>query len=639
MGDQGVVDVEARAPTVPRRRFVRNAFVGSAIAGAGISTLLQSTPARAASDPTSYLPGADDLHMLRRATWGPTPELDKQIGSLGVNRWLDQQLNPGSIDDHACITLIADRFPRLAWTLPQAYRHPDQGWPLMLDLGIAAIARAAWSKRQLFEVMVDFWSNHLNVTNSSDNVWWSRHDYDRAVIRRHALGKFSDMLARQRTHPAMLTYLNNAESTKDDPNENYGRELLELHTVGVDAGYTEDEMRTSALILTGFGVHWYDTWTTAPSSTTRTTTTPGPCRSSAGPPTTATRRTASTWRSSYVDYLAHHPATAHRIAFKLCERFVSDAPPAALVDAMANAYLAHDTAIVPGPSPAVRVQGVRRPTGEKVSRPMQDVIATLRILGIRRPRTPAHRRSRRPVLDVDEHERRCPWRGCSPTATPTYADAWRSAGGTLNRWNTHLSLAAGWYDNLEPPDLRKHPAARHAAEGPRRARPDARQAAGVPHAGSAASRRPARVPGRAAADPAQCRRPKRSDWRLAVPGGAHPRLALSRDQVITMSMTKPRPTLDAQPTLKPCGCPHMPAISRRNFLKATGAAGSRGGHRRRGHVHAHGLRRDAVHGRRPGGALAARRLRRAERDRAGRRRRLRRLRDAASEHRDPVRDS
>ncbi len=87
--------------------------------------------------------------------------------------------------------------------------------------------------------MVDFWSNHLNVTNPSDAVWDSRHDYDRTVIRKHALGKFSDMLVASATHPAMMTYLNNAESTKDSPNENYGRELLELHSVGVDGGYGE----------------------------------------------------------------------------------------------------------------------------------------------------------------------------------------------------------------------------------------------------------------------------------------------------------------------------------------------------------------------------------------------------------------
>ena len=187
MGDEGDRGLVSPTSTMPRRSFVRNAVVGSAIASAGIgSTLLQSTPARAASDPTSFLPGADDLHVLRRATWGPTPELHKQIGTMGIDRWLNQQLAPSTIDDRACSALISERFPRLAWTLPQAYNHQDAGWQLMFDLGVAALARAALSKRQLFEVLVDFWSNHLNVANFGDSVWWSRHDYDRSVIRRHA---------------------------------------------------------------------------------------------------------------------------------------------------------------------------------------------------------------------------------------------------------------------------------------------------------------------------------------------------------------------------------------------------------------------------------------------------------------------
>ena len=128
----------------------------------------------------------------------------------------------------------------------------------MSDLGQATLLRAVWSRRQLFEVMVEFWSNHLNVTNPSSDVWDSRHDYDRNVIRKYALGKFSDMLWASATHPAMMRYLNNADSVPPDFNENYGRELLELHTVGVDAGYTEADMRSSALIMSGFGVH--DPW-------------------------------------------------------------------------------------------------------------------------------------------------------------------------------------------------------------------------------------------------------------------------------------------------------------------------------------------------------------------------------------------
>ena len=113
----------------------------------------------------------------------------------------------------------------------------------MFDLCDAHIARACWSNRQVLEVMVDFWSNHLNVTCPSSDVWGTRHLYDANVIRKHALGRYSDMLVASARHPAMLAYLDNASSEKDAPNENYARELLELHTVGVGAGYTEAMVR------------------------------------------------------------------------------------------------------------------------------------------------------------------------------------------------------------------------------------------------------------------------------------------------------------------------------------------------------------------------------------------------------------
>ena len=441
---------------MPRRRFVRNAVVGGAIAGAGItSTVLRAPPARAASDPASFLPSANDLHLLRRATWGPTPELHKQIGTLGIDGWLNQQLAPNTIDDHVCSALISDRFPRLAWTLTQAYHHSDQAWPLMLDLGVAAIVRAAWSKRQLFEVLVDFWSNHLNVANFGDAVWWSRHDYDRAVIRRHALGKFSDMLVSSATHPAMLTYLNNAESTKDDPNENYGRELLELHTVGVDAGYTEAEMRTSALILTGLGVHWYDDVDDGTFFYNKANHYTGPVQVLGWSSNNGSAKDGKSVALDYVDYLAHHPATAHRIAYKLCQRFVSDAPPDQLVNDMADAYLAHDTAIVPVLRLMFGSAAFRAAKGAKVIRPMQDVIATLRILGIKAGADPADDGLGSLYWQVESMSD-APLSWVQPNGYPDYADAWRSAGGTLSRWNTHLSFAAGWNDSLRTPNMRKN---------------------------------------------------------------------------------------------------------------------------------------------------------------------------------------
>jgi uncharacterized protein (DUF1800 family) len=202
------------------------------------------------------------------------------------------------------------------------------------------------------------------------------------VIRAHALGKFSDMLRASAKHPAMLTYLNNAESTKDNPNENYGRELLELHTVGLDAGYTEDEMRTSALILTGLGVHWYDEVDDGTFHYDAENHYTGSVKVLGWSSKNASASNGLTVALDYVDYLAHHPSTARRISTKLCQRFVSDTPPAALVDEMAATYRHNDTAIAPVLRVLFNSNAFHAAKGQKVLRPMQDVISTLRILGI-----------------------------------------------------------------------------------------------------------------------------------------------------------------------------------------------------------------------------------------------------------------
>ncbi|MEX0989139.1 MAG: DUF1800 domain-containing protein [Actinomycetota bacterium] len=450
MGDRTALaertDDRGGSPRLSRRAFLRTATVGGA-AGAVVASGILSAPPAGAAD-TSYVPADPDLHLLRRATYGATPGMLEGIGRQGRNVWLDRQLNPASIDDRACDELIARFFPRLKWTIPQVNRDlVDFSWDLMFELGAATIARAAWSKRQLFEVMVDFWSNLLNVTNPSDNVWDNRHDYDRLVIRKHALGRYEDMLIASAKHPAMLRYLNNAESHKWSPNENYGRELLELHTVGVEAGYTEQHMRHSALIMTGFTVNWDDgTFVYKPSW------------HHTGPVTVMdfTRANGAAdgqdMAIAYLRYLANHPVTARRIATKLCERFVSDTAQPALVDRLAQLYLDNGTAIAPVLRALFRSPEFADAIGEKVRRPTEDVMATIRILGIKPGDSKAGLRDLYWMIESLGH---APLAWSQPDGYPDFADAWRSAGGLVGRWNATMALAAHWWpDKIVRPPLR-----------------------------------------------------------------------------------------------------------------------------------------------------------------------------------------
>jgi uncharacterized protein (DUF1800 family) len=428
---------------------VRAAAIGGARAASSATGLLRALPAGAAGPLVATGP---DLHLLRRATSGPTRASVRELRRLGRNRWLDRQLHPSSIPDSFCEDYVADRYQDLDMALGRAYRTLDGSWDLMYALGQAAIVRAVWSKRQLFEVMVDFWSNHLNVTNPHEACWWSRHDYDRQVIRKHALGKFSNMLRASATHPAMMMYLNNAESTKDDPNENYGREILELHSVGVDGGYDEDDMRQSTLILTGFGISWetgefqFHDWAHHE----------GPVDVMGFHAANGNADKGKTVGLNYVDYLAHHPSTAERIARKLCYRFVSDRPPRSLVDALAETYLDHDTAIVPVLERLFRSKAFGSSVGAKVRRPFEDVAASLRVLNIRPD--PAGVDGQQALYWMIEGLGHLPMGWAPPDGYPDTGDPWRSAGLTLGRWNMHVGLAAGWWpaNHLDVPNLKKN---------------------------------------------------------------------------------------------------------------------------------------------------------------------------------------
>ena len=452
MTGRGVATADAaeRGTAIPRRAFVRAAAIGGALAGAGAATgLVGSTPASAAG---SLVAPSADLHLLRRATFGPTEALVKEIRRVGRRRWLDAQLDPASVRDSFCEDYVADRYPDLDMPLTRAFNRLGGSWDLMYALGQASIVRAAWSRRQLLEVMVDFWSNHLNVTNPHEACWWSRHDYDRRVIRAHALGTFKHMLRASATHPAMMTYLNNAESSRDNPNENYGREILELHSVGVDGGYDEDDMRQSTMILTGFGISWetgefeYHPW----DHYVGRVDVMGFHRAN------SSEAKGKAVGLDYVDYLATHPATAERLARKLCTRFVSDRPPASLVDSLAETYLDHDTAIVPVLEKLFGSKAFRSSVGAKVRRPFEDVAATLRILNIRPD--PEGVDGQQGLYWMVQGLGHLPMGWVPPDGYPDTGDPWRSAGLTLGRWNMHVGLAAGWWpaNHLKVRDLRKN---------------------------------------------------------------------------------------------------------------------------------------------------------------------------------------
>ncbi|HEY0534012.1 MAG TPA: DUF1800 domain-containing protein [Actinoplanes sp.] len=422
------------------RRTVLAASAAAVVGGVLVAAPAAEAAPGAEAAPAASLVATDPIaHLLRRATYGPTPDALAEAKKLGVAGWLDRQLDPSRIDDAACDRLLA-RLPLAGASIATVRASlPVHSYEAFGQLGRAAVARAAWSNRQLFETTAMFWANHLHVSAPSSGVWDSRGDYETQVIRKYAFGRFADMLAASARHPAMLTYLDNRSSTKAHPNENYARELMELHTVGLI--YTEDDVDAAARLLTGLtvgndGAYRYDA-----------------SKHASGP--VKILGFTGTDAGAFFDYLAHHPATAQRIATKLCVRFVADDAPASLVIRLARIYLDNDTAIVPVLRALFTSPEFAASAGQKTRTPLEDLAASVRALGL------GPESSGITALDALYNALvnagNAPYRWSPPNGFPDVAAAWASPSAFLMKCNLHLNLAAGWYPSrlTRPADLVK----------------------------------------------------------------------------------------------------------------------------------------------------------------------------------------
>ncbi|MDN4160015.1 DUF1800 domain-containing protein [Nocardioides abyssi] len=377
--------------TTPAPRWTRRAAVtgSAAAAGTAVATLATAAPASAAPATAAarrYKPArytrtrvlaAGDRHVAARFSYGLTPALEAEVTAAGGGRaWFGRQLDTaydGAADG------VADWWPDLHLSPTQLLAlHTSgrrAGWRVMQDYGRRHLARRILSPRPVLEKVAEFFENHLHVPADGNLHCMYRVQYGE-VIRKHALGRFDDMLVAATTHPAMLVYLDGATSTKKAPNENLGRELLELHTVGVGA-FTEDDVKSSARILTGWRVDVGRTWAHGYLPADHWT----------GPVQVLGFRDANASSDGkalcerYLRYLAHHPATARHLARELVVKFVRDDAPQGLVDRLAKVYLDHDTAIRPVLEALVASPEFAASADAKLRDPGEDVVVSHRVLG------------------------------------------------------------------------------------------------------------------------------------------------------------------------------------------------------------------------------------------------------------------
>ena len=336
----------------------------------------------AGSYPKTTVPTAAELRMLNRMSTGFTRgQLSAMRAAGGPAGWLDKQLAPSTVTEAPIVTTIngwyPDRLvaPDVKWQRKEA--RLKSVWSYARDLSCWTQLRRIYSNRTVLETMTDFWSGHFHIPANNLFAWPWRADYD-VMIRANALGRFEDLLIAAALHPAMLLYLDNYLSVAGNPNENQGRELLELHTVGREAGYTEAMVRSSALILSGWTVDFPRTF--AASYQPRKHTTGAVNVLGFQDANAAPDGRALTQR--YLSFLAHHPATAQRIARKLATRFVTENPSQDLVDRIAAKFLAVDTDIKATlryivSTPEFMGADLIVRTGP------EDAIATARVMGVR----------------------------------------------------------------------------------------------------------------------------------------------------------------------------------------------------------------------------------------------------------------
>ncbi|MEV6932048.1 DUF1800 domain-containing protein [Dactylosporangium sp. NPDC051485] len=414
------------------------------------------TPADAAKNAvvkaSTVLPKKDSArHLASRLTFGPNAKVIGDINKLGINGWIDKQLKPETIP----LTRGEQKADAELITYGMSYEQLKAQRDDLDKKGIHAddqnvrytIAKQLFSDRQLFEMMCDFFNDYLHVSAFHDGNELTRASFDRDVIRKHALGNYVDMFVAANRHPALLRYLDQQDSTKNQINENLARENLELYTVGAFNGYNETDVRQAAMLQTGRSVR-DNQYVYRPEQHYV-----GPVKIMGFSHPNGDAAGGEAVQEAYFRYLALHPNTARYMAQNLATRFVSDVPPKTLVDAMAKTYVDKKSNI-----PAVLTTMLSRTefwesVGQKVRRPGEYLTATYRALDIGADApasfTSSNTNMSPMVQGLGDIMRKLEEFGHAPMELPTpngYPDvyvAWTSAGTMVNQWNDAYTAITG----------------------------------------------------------------------------------------------------------------------------------------------------------------------------------------------------
>jgi uncharacterized protein (DUF1800 family) len=505
--------------TISRRRFLGSSAALTTAAAVTTATKVAIDKPRIVEACQATLSAPLEVIALSRLAFGLGPDDVAAFQALGstpderLAAYVEQQLNPETIDDSACDARLAAARLKIKYdtinearplnTLTQQTAElwertkytSQMNWAERIrpynEIRTATWLRAVYSKRQLFEVLTDFWHNHFNIHASSDVAIAATFPvYDRDVIRKNCLGNFRAFLEDVAKSTAMMHYLDNVSNRiagGEGGNENYARELFELHTLGSDnylkfyddrraigtieyngekyaRGYIDDDVYEASYCLTGWSIangHWsrtdpnngtfyYDAnWHFTGRKTVL---------SIDGYPNIPSNQAPEKDGKDILDLLARHPGTARFLCTKLCRRLIADDPPSSIVDAAVATWMTHRDApdqIKQVVRTIVLSNEFKTTWGRKVKRPLEAIWAYLRAT---RAELPVD------VVSVDGNDNRGGyWGGLfwntdlsghklfgwnAPTGHPDIASHWANTNGMLKRWNLPHIVTQEWSGNV-----------------------------------------------------------------------------------------------------------------------------------------------------------------------------------------------
>jgi uncharacterized protein (DUF1800 family) len=434
-------------------------------------------------------------HVLNRLSFGPRPGDIERVQAMGIWQYINEQLNPEQIPDpfnsirsgaieasrRNPIDILADynqvnakakmgninfannvmRGPRIKSEAQEFYRNLNRQYVS------AKLQRAIDSPRQLQEVMTEFWYQHFNVciNKDIDRVWVG--PYEDQAIRPYALGRFHDLLSATCHHPAMLYYLDNWQNTAPQSkgakgnqkglNENYARELMELHTLGVDGGYTQKDVIELARILTGLG---YLQNPAARNDKNQQQIGPygatfDASRHDFGEKTLLGRHFTGSGEAEIeqaLDMLSRQPATAHHICFKLAQYFVADAPPSSLVERMAQTFQSSDGNIKDVMSVMLHSNEFWATANQnnKFKTPFRFVVSSVRAIGL-------EPQNYDPLIEMLKQQGQPTYAYLTPDGYKNTKEAWMNPDSLLKRINFATALGTGTLpgNQYSPPEYRR----------------------------------------------------------------------------------------------------------------------------------------------------------------------------------------